>query len=100
MRDALNKALSVNGLGTQGQRRVPRHTYCWTDFRLQRRRKYNQRDTFLIVPIVLLLVGIVLGLLLRSLIAAALLAHAVTLDFLAAIGVVAFLPAYSGAGWF
>lgn len=51
---------------------------------------YNQRDTLLIVPAVLLLVGLILSLLLRSIVAALYLLAAVTLNFLATIGVCSF----------
>ncbi|HEU5379156.1 MAG TPA: MMPL family transporter [Ktedonobacteraceae bacterium] len=51
----------------------------------------NQRDTWLIVPVVLVLVGLVLGLLLRSLLAPLYLLGAVTLNFFAAIGACSFV---------
>lgn len=51
---------------------------------------YNQRDTLLLVPVVLLLVGLILGLLLRSIVAAVYLLAAVTLNFLATIGICSF----------
>lgn len=51
----------------------------------------NQRDTWLIVPVVLLLVGLVLGLLLRSVLAPLYLLGAVTLNFFAAIGACSFV---------
>jgi RND superfamily putative drug exporter len=51
---------------------------------------YNQRDTWLVVPVVLALVFLVLALLLRSLIAPLYLLAAVALNFLAAIGVCGF----------
>lgn len=49
-------------------------------------RAANQRDTYLIVPLVLVLVGIILALLLRSLVAPLYLLGAVTLNFFAALG--------------
>ncbi|HVB21588.1 MAG TPA: MMPL family transporter [Ktedonobacteraceae bacterium] len=89
LRDALNKALSDNGLGTQSATSATPYIAGQTSL-LADTLQYNQRDTFLIVPIVLLLVGIVLGLLLRSLIAPLYLLSAVTLNFLAAIGICSF----------
>jgi putative drug exporter of the RND superfamily len=89
LRDALNKALSDNGLtgnsATTASGYIAGQTALLADT-LQ----YNQRDTFLIVPLVLILVGIVLALLLRSLIAPLYLLGAVTLNFFAAIGVCSF----------
>ncbi|MEO8971901.1 MAG: MMPL family transporter [Ktedonobacteraceae bacterium] len=90
LRDALNRALSDNGLGTQSATSATSYIAGQTSL-LADTLQYNQRDTFLIVPIVLLLVGIVLALLLRSLIAPLYLLSAVTLNFLAAIGVCSFI---------
>ncbi|MFM8447728.1 MAG: MMPL family transporter, partial [Candidatus Nanopelagicaceae bacterium] len=49
----------------------------------------SRRDNRLIIPIVLLLIGIILGLLLRSLVAAAVLLFTVVLSFAATLGVCA-----------
>ncbi len=89
LRDALNKALSDNGLGTQSATSATPYIAGQTSL-LADTLQYNQRDTFIIVPAVLLLVGIVLALLLRSLMAPLYLLAAVTLNFLAAIGVCSF----------
>lgn len=89
LRDALNKALSDNGLGTHSATSGTSYLAGQTSL-LADTLQYNQRDTFIIVPTVLLLVGIVLALLLRSLIAPLYLLGAVTLNFFAAIGACAF----------
>ncbi|MBA2395769.1 MAG: MMPL family transporter [Ktedonobacteraceae bacterium] len=86
LRDAVNKALNDNQLGPNT---VNVHIAGQTSL-LADTLNYNQRDTWLIVPTVLLLVGIVLGLLLRSVVAAVYLLAAVTLNFLATIGVCGF----------
>jgi putative drug exporter of the RND superfamily len=84
-----DKALSDNGLtgnsATTATGYIPGQTALLADT-LQ----YNQRDTYLIVPSVLVLVGIVLALLLGSLVAPLYLLGAVTLNFFAAIGVCSF----------
>ena len=51
---------------------------------------YNQHDTYLIVPVVLIFIFLVLAFLLRSLIAPLYLLAAVTLNFLAALGICSF----------
>lgn len=89
LQDTLNKALSDNGLtgnaATTASGYIAGQTALLADTL-----HYNQRDTFLIVPLVLVLVGIVLALLLRSLIAPLYLLGAVTLNFFAAIGACSF----------
>src|SRR6185312_8021540 len=62
LRDAVNQALSVNQLSSNA---VTVHLAGQTSL-LADTLGYNQRDTFLIVPTVLLLVALVLSLLLRS----------------------------------
>jgi putative drug exporter of the RND superfamily len=89
LRDALDKALSDNGLSGNAATTASGYIAGQTAL-LADTLQYNQRDTFLIVPLVLLLVGIVLALLLRSLIAPLYLLGAVTLNFFAAIGVCSF----------
>ena len=84
LRDTVNKALATHGLGNAtfhfaGQTAVLADTL-----------NYNQRDIFIVVPAVLILIFLVLALLLRSLIAPLYLLGAVTLNFLAAIGVCSF----------
>jgi RND superfamily putative drug exporter len=59
--------------------------------RLADTRSANMHDIFLVVPIVLLLVGLILGLLLRSVVAALYLLGAVTLNFFATMGISAFI---------
>jgi RND superfamily putative drug exporter len=86
LRDAVNKALRDNQLGPNN---ATMHIAGQTSL-LADTSNYNQHDTLLIVPIVLLLVGIILGLLLRSIVAAVYLLAAVTLNFLATIGVCGF----------
>jgi uncharacterized membrane protein YdfJ with MMPL/SSD domain len=89
LRDAVDQAIKANGLGasasTSAQALIAGQTSLLADTD-----HYNQRDTWLIVPTVLLLVGIVLGLLLRSVVAPLYLLGAVTLNFLATIGACAF----------
>ena len=89
LRDALDKALSDNGLSGNSATTASAYIAGQTAL-LADTLQYNQRDTFLIVPLVLLLVGIVLALLLRSLIAPLYLLGAVTLNFFAAIGACSF----------
>jgi uncharacterized membrane protein YdfJ with MMPL/SSD domain len=86
LRIALNSALSNNQLGAN---QVIVHIAGQTSL-LADTLGYNQRDTWLIVPAVLLLVGIILALLLRSIVAAVYLLAAVTLNFLATIGLCSF----------
>jgi uncharacterized membrane protein YdfJ with MMPL/SSD domain len=89
LRDAARQAIADNGLGagasTTGAILLAGQTSLLADTD-----HYNQRDTFLLVPLVLALVGIILGLLLRSLIAPLYLLGAVTLNFFATIGACAF----------
>lgn len=54
-------------------------------------RTVSDRDTMLVVPLVLVLVAIILGILLRSLVAPLYLLAAVTLNFFAALGATAFI---------
>ncbi len=86
LRSALNKALGANGLGAGSPTSATGYIAGQTSL-LADTSAYNQRDTWLIVPLVLVLVGIVLALLLRSIVAPLYLLVAVTLNFLAAIGV-------------
>ncbi len=89
LRDALSKALNANQLGsndaTKGEVYLSGQTALLADTAND-----NQHDTLLIVPAVLVLVGIVLALLLRSLIAPLYLLGAVTLNYYAAIGLCGF----------
>lgn len=80
----LTRTLAANGLGN-----ATFHLAGQTS-ELSDTLSANQRDTLLIVPAVLVLVFLVLMLLLRSLIAPLYLLAAVTLNFLAAIGVCSF----------
>ncbi len=89
LQDALNKALNDNSLGsnaaTKGDAYFSGQTALLADTA-----QYNQHDTLLIVPAVLVLVGIILALLLRSLIAPLYLLGAVTLNYYASIGLCGF----------
>ena len=89
LRDAINKAIQANGLGAGSATTAQLHLAGQTSL-LADTLGYNQRDTLLIVPTVLLLVAIVLALLLRSLVAPLYLLGAVTLNYLASIGLCAF----------
>ena len=89
LQDTLHKALSDTGLTGSSATTATGYIAGQTAL-LADTFQYNQRDTFLIVPLVLVLVGIVLALLLRSLIAPLYLLGAVTLNFFAAIGVCSF----------
>ncbi len=89
LRSALNKALDANGLGTGASTSATGYIAGQTSL-LADTYMYNQHDTWLIVPLVLVLVGIVLALLLRSLVAPLYLLVSVTLNFLAAIGACGF----------
>ena len=96
LRAALNQALSENQLSSNA---VTVHIAGQTSL-LADTLGYNQRDTLLIVPTVLLLVGLILGLLLRSVVAALYLLAAVTLNFPRYDWTVQFLfSAHSGSGW-
>ncbi len=90
LRTATNRALSANGLGagatTSATAYLAGQTAQLTDTQAD-----DVRDTRLIVPVTLALVGLVLMLLLRSLIAPLYLLAAVTLNFFAAIGVCSFI---------
>ncbi len=89
LQDALNSALRNNQLGssdaTKGDVYIGGQTSLLADTA-----GYNQHDTLLIVPAVLILVGIILALLLRSLVAPLYLLGAVTLNYYAAIGLCGF----------
>ncbi|HEV2660892.1 MAG TPA: MMPL family transporter, partial [Ktedonobacteraceae bacterium] len=89
LRSALMHALVANGLGPDAATSASFHLAGQTALQADTL-AYNQRDTLLIVPTVLVLVLLVLALLLRSLIAPLYLLGAVTLNFLAAIGVCSF----------
>lgn len=90
VRDAVNQALRANNLGSDAATTAEVHIAGQTSL-LADTKAADARDTRLIVPAVLLLVGIVLALLLRSLIAPLYLLAAVTLNFFAAIGVCSFV---------
>jgi putative drug exporter of the RND superfamily len=79
LRGALTKAIKDTGLSAVGY--LAGQTSLLADTS-----GYNQHDLLLIVPLVLVLVGLVLALLLRSLVAPLYLLGAVTLNFLATIG--------------
>lgn len=86
LRATVAQALATNGLGPEDATgALAGQTALLADTQ-----QLNQRDTLLIVPAVLLLVGIVLALLLRSLIAPLYLLGAVTFNFLAALGICGF----------
>jgi RND superfamily putative drug exporter len=89
LRTVLAQALAANGLGPGNATSASFHLAGQTAG-LSDTLADNQRDTFLIVPAVLVLVLLVLVLLLRSLVAPLYLLGAVTLNFLAAIGACAF----------
>ncbi len=89
LRSALTRALAANGLGPNAATSASFHLAGQTALQADTL-AYNQRDTLLIVPTVLVLVLVVLALLLRSLVAPLYLLGAVTLNFLAAIGVCSF----------
>lgn len=89
LQDTLHKALSDTGLTGSSATTATGYIAGQTAL-LADTLQYNQRDTYLIVPLVLVLVGIVLAILLRSLIAPLYLLGAVTLNFFAAIGVCSF----------
>ncbi len=89
LRDALNNALHDNHLGSNDAT-IGDPYYAGQTSLLADTAQYNQHDTLLIVPTVLLLVGIILALLLRSLIAPLYLLGAVTLNYYAAIGLCGF----------
>jgi putative drug exporter of the RND superfamily len=89
LRSALTRALAANELGPDAATSASFHLAGQTALQADTL-AYNQRDTLLIVPTVLVLVLVVLALLLRSLIAPLYLLGAVTLNFLAAIGVCSF----------
>ncbi len=90
LRAALAHAIAASGLGRGSATTATFHLAGQTAL-LADTLDYNQRDTFLIVHAVLVLVFLVLALLLRSLIAPLYLLAAVTLNFLAAIGVCSFV---------
>jgi uncharacterized membrane protein YdfJ with MMPL/SSD domain len=89
LRTALSQALAANRL-RQGSATSASFHLAGQTAGLSNTLADNQRDTFLIVPAILMLVLLVLALLLRSLVAPLYLLGAVTLNFLAAIGVCAF----------
>ncbi len=86
---ALAKALANSGLGSHAPTSAIVHLAGQTSL-LADTLSYNQRDTLLIVPAVLVLALLVLALLLRSLVAPLYLLAAVTLNFMAAIGACSF----------
>ncbi|RAQ94098.1 MMPL family transporter [Thermogemmatispora tikiterensis] len=85
----LSRTLAANGLGGGAATSATFHIAGQTA-QLADQLAYNRRDTLLIVPAVLVLVLLVLVLLLRSLVAPLYLLLAVTLNFLAALGVGSF----------
>ncbi len=90
LHDAVNKALNDNQLGSNAATKGDAY-YSGQTALLADTAQYNQHDTLLIVPAVLILVGIVLALLLRSLIAPLYLLGAVTLNYYASIGLCGFI---------
>ncbi len=85
VRAAARTALNANGLGGGGTSATV--ALAGQTAELADTQADNARDTRLIVPVTLALVGVVLALLLRSLIAPLYLLAAVTLNFFAAIGI-------------
>src|SRR5579883_2148506 len=90
LRTTLNRSLAAHGLGSHDATRV-RIYIAGQTAQLADTLNYNQRDTLLIVPVVLALVFLVLALLLRSLVAPVYLLAAVALNFLAALGICGFV---------
>lgn len=90
LRSVLNQSLSQNGLGPNAPTSATVHLAGQTAL-LADTASDDQRDLFLIVPAVLLLVALVLGVLLRSLVAPLYLLAAVTLNFFAALGLSGFV---------
>jgi uncharacterized membrane protein YdfJ with MMPL/SSD domain len=90
LQNTLNGALAAHGLGPQSATSAQTFLAGQTA-QLADTLQYNQRDTLLLVPIVLALVFLVLALLLRSLVAPLYLLAVVALNFLAAIGVCGFV---------
>ena len=86
---AITQMLAANGLGSADATHAT-FFLAGQSSQLADTLNYNQRDTFVIVPTVLLLVFLILAFLLRSLIAPLYLLGAVTLNFLAAIGICSF----------
>ncbi len=89
LRAQIQRALEKNGLGAGAATSATFHLAGQTSLQADTL-AYNQHDIFLIVPAVLVLVFLVLALLLRSIIAPLYLLGAVTLNFLAAIGICGF----------
>ncbi len=89
LRAAANQAIAASGLGAGATTSATAYLAGQTP-QLADTQADDLRDTLLIVPATLALVGIVLMLLLRSLIAPLYLLAAVTLNFFAAIGVCSF----------
>lgn len=87
VRDAARQAAAQNGLGAD----VATIRLAGVTPQLADTRAVSDADKMVVVPVVLVLVAIILGLLLRSLIAPLYLIAAVTLNFLAALGASAFL---------
>ncbi|HEY0753959.1 MAG TPA: MMPL family transporter [Ktedonobacteraceae bacterium] len=87
--DTLTHSLEVHGLGPHNATSVQVYLAGQTA-QLADTLQYNQRDTWLVEPIVLALIFLVLALLLRSLVAPLYLLAAVALNFLAAIGICGF----------
>ncbi|HEX5441839.1 MAG TPA: MMPL family transporter, partial [Ktedonobacterales bacterium] len=87
VRDAARQAAVQNGLGAD----VATVRLAGVTPQLADTRAVSDADKMVVVPVVLVLVAIILGLLLRSLIAPLYLIAAVTLNFLAALGASAFL---------
>ncbi len=90
LRGAVDQAIRDSGLGA-GETTSATAYIAGQTAQLADTQADDQRDTRLIVPATLALVGIVLILLLRSLIAPLYLLAAVTLNFFAAIGVCSFM---------
>ena len=89
VQQALARSLALHGLGS-GASTNARVYLAGQTAQLADTLALNQRDTWLVVPLVLGLVFLILALLLRSLIAPLYLLAAVALNFLAAIGLCGF----------
>ena len=88
LREDVRRAVESSGLASETEVRalVGGQTSFLYDTSL-----VNQRDSLIIIPLVLLLIGTVLGLLLRSPVAALYLMAAVALNFAATLGISAFV---------
>jgi RND superfamily putative drug exporter len=89
LRAILNRSLAAHGLGAHDATSATVYLAGQTA-QLADTLSDNQRDIFIVVPVVLALIFLVLALLLHSLVAPLYLLAAVALNFLAAIGVCSF----------